>query len=54
MQSHSSAQRSPKKLTHEPMHETHSFSLYTTIAFQMLSCLAEKALMTTEFTVHTR
>lgn len=54
MQSYPSAQCSPNKLTHEPMHQTHSFYLNTTIAFQMLSCLAEKALMATEFTVHTR
>lgn len=54
MQSHPSAQCSPKKLTHEPMHKIHSLYLCTTIAFQMLSSLAEKALMTTEFTVHTR
>lgn len=53
MQSHPSAQHSPKKLAHKPMHQTHSFYLCITIAFWMLSCLAKKALNTTEFTVHT-
>ena len=54
MQSHPSAQCSPKKLAHEPMHQIHSFYLCITIAFQKLSGLAEKALKTTEFTLHTR
>lgn len=37
MQSHPSVQRSPEQLTHEPMHQTRTFCLCLSIAFQMLS-----------------
>lgn len=50
VQVHSSAEQTPKNLTCEPLHQAHSFNLSNTIAFQKLSCLAEKTLKNVLYT----